>query len=65
MDLKRIDDLVNSRSDQIVKMIQELVDIPTENNPPNGFEKLGQEYIENAFSQMALDIEQVVDRGMN
>ena len=57
MDSKRIDDLVNRHSGQITKMIQDLVDIPTENNPPCGFEAKGQEYVAAVFKKMALDID--------
>ncbi len=57
MDSKRIDDLVNRHSGQITKMIQDLVDIPTENNPPYGFEAKGQDYVERVMQDMALDID--------
>jgi len=57
LDIKLIDDLVNQNSGQIVDMIQELVDIPTENNPPFGFEAEGQEYVADVFTKMALEID--------
>ncbi len=57
MDYKQIDDLVNQHSGQITRMIRGLVDIPTENNPPYGFEAKGQDYVEKVFENMALDID--------
>lgn len=57
MDYKQIDDLVSNNSERITRMICELVDIPTENNPPNGFEKKGQEYIADVFKEMGLKID--------
>jgi len=57
LDSKQIDAIAAQNRGRIVDMIRDLVDIPTENNPPRGFEKEGQAYIESVFREMGLIID--------
>ena len=52
MDLK---DLEN----RLIRLTCDLVNIPTENRPPNGDEKHGQEYIKRTLSDMGLEITEI------
>src|SRR5690554_3912698 len=38
-------------------MLQDLINIPTENAPPDGFEKEGQEYIATVFKDLGLKVD--------
>ena len=42
---------------RLTGLIQDLVDIPTENNPPDGDEAAGQAYVEKLFSKMGLQMD--------
>lgn len=57
LDAKKIGLLVEQHSDQIIDMVCDLVDIPTENNPPRGFEKQGQAYVTTVFENMGLHLD--------
>jgi len=51
--LKRIDE----SKDEIVRMTQELIQIPSENKPPHGYEKECQEYLSRKFSEVGMDVD--------
>ncbi|MEF9864626.1 MAG: M20/M25/M40 family metallo-hydrolase, partial [Christensenellaceae bacterium] len=42
---------------QLIELTQALVNIPTENNPPNGYEKAGQEFMSSLYADMGLNVE--------
>ncbi|MCE5255664.1 MAG: M20/M25/M40 family metallo-hydrolase, partial [Spirochaetaceae bacterium] len=42
----------------LIKLTQSLVDIPTENNPPNGYERDGQNYVKALLEGMGLAVEE-------
>lgn len=45
--------------DQVIKYTQDLVNIPTENKPPVGYEKQGQEYIKKELSNLGLEVMEI------
>ena len=51
--LKRIDE----SKDEIVRMTQELIQIPSENRPPHGYEKECQEHLARKFSEVGMDVD--------
>ncbi|MGI6527649.1 MAG: M20/M25/M40 family metallo-hydrolase [Caldicoprobacterales bacterium] len=57
MNAKQIDQLVEQNSSRLIDMLRDLIDIPTENAPPDGFEKEGQDYVAALFRDMGLTID--------
>ena len=57
MDANQIDQLVEQNHKVLISMLQDLINIPTENAPPNGFEKEGQEYIAKVFKDLGLKLD--------
>ncbi|MEM4246134.1 MAG: M20/M25/M40 family metallo-hydrolase, partial [Candidatus Bathyarchaeia archaeon] len=51
--LRRIDEA----KDEVVDLAQRLIRIPTENKPPIGFEKPGQDFIEKRYSSLGMELD--------
>lgn len=45
--------------EQVIKYTQDLVNIPTENKPPVGYEKKGQEYVKKELLKMGLEVKEM------
>ena len=44
---------------QVIQYTQNLVNIPTENRPPIGYEKKGQEYIKRELISLGLEVKEI------
>lgn len=45
--------------EQVIKYTQDLVNIPTENKPPVGYEKKGQDYVKRELEAMGLEVREI------
>ena len=57
IDEDRLDATVDALRGELIAAIQELVRIPTENLPPGGNERAGQEYLARRLRDLGLDVE--------
>ncbi|MGI6113970.1 MAG: M20 family metallopeptidase [Mahellales bacterium] len=58
LDVSNINKIVESYRQQIIDLVCHLVNTPTENNPPNGFELEGQNILKGIFRQLGLEIDE-------
>ena len=54
---QQIDDWVETHKDELIKFLQQLVQIPSESLPPEGHEAAAQEFVANAFRQAGADVD--------
>ncbi|MEM3108296.1 MAG: hypothetical protein QW569_00955 [Candidatus Bathyarchaeia archaeon] len=49
--------VVDDLRDELVDLTRRLIQIPTENKPPRGYEKQGQEYIAGQYSKLGMELD--------